>query len=346
MDLTLLGVGTAIGIGIYVIIPKLSREIAGPVVILSIVLTSCSVLLSGICYAEFSSRVPKCGSAYVYCYAALGEIWAFIVGWTMILEYVIVTAVLARTCSECIDFIFGGRIYDLFKDEVVTWNNSFLAPFPDFLALAIPIAVVLVVSAGMRWAMIFNQTMFAFSSIVLILLLVISLFLVKPENWTHNAEPYGVKDILRAAASGYFTFIGLDAITTASGETTRPQSSVPLSVILTIILVTIIYCGITTIFTLIIPCNQKSDLAPFAKIFHVIPGADYVAAIGTISATLSGLLACSLAPPRVLFNMVSDGLLFGLDCVDELSSALKKVSFVHGFFSGCLAALFATEHLV
>ena len=109
MDLTLLGAGTAIGIGVYIIIPKLVRDIAAPAVILSVIVTSLSFLLSGICYAEFSSRIPKCGSAYVYCYAALGEIWAFIVGWTMILEYVIVTAVLARTCSEYIDYIFGGR---------------------------------------------------------------------------------------------------------------------------------------------------------------------------------------------------------------------------------------------
>ena len=129
--------GTAIAIGIYVMTAKLARDTAGPAVILSIVLASFSVILSSICYAEFSSRVPKCGSAYVYCYAAVGEIWAFIVGWTMLVEYVIAMAVLARTCSEYIDFISGGEIYTLFKEKVVTWDNPVMAPFPDFLALAL-----------------------------------------------------------------------------------------------------------------------------------------------------------------------------------------------------------------
>ena len=209
MDLTLLGVGTAIGIGIYVMTAKLSRDTAGPAVILSIVLASVSVIMSGICYAEFSSRVPKCGSAYVYSYAGLGEIWAFIVGWTMIVEYPIVMAVLARTWSEYIDFISGGEIYTLFKEKVITWNNPFLAPFPDILALLLAITVVVIVAVGMRWAMIFNRAMFVFSIIALILLFVIGLFLVRPENWARNFAPYGVQGVLRAAAGGYYTFIGL-----------------------------------------------------------------------------------------------------------------------------------------
>lgn len=119
-DLSLLGVGTILGIGIYVMTAKLTRDTAGPAVILSIVLASVSALLSGICYAEFSSRVSKYGSAYVYCYTTLGEIWAFVIGWTMILEYCIVGAVLARTCSEYVDYIFEGEIYNLFKEKVAT----------------------------------------------------------------------------------------------------------------------------------------------------------------------------------------------------------------------------------
>lgn len=345
MDLTLLGVGTAIGIGIYVMTAKLLRENAGPTVILSIVLASVSVLLSGICYAEFSSRIPKCGSAYVYCYAALGEIWAFVVGLTMIVEYVLATAVLARTCSEYIDFIFGGKIYNFFKEEVVTWNNHVLAPFPDFLALVLAITAAVIVAMGMRWTMILNRTMFVFSFIALILLFVISLFLVRPENWAHNFAPYGIQDVLRAAASGYYTFIGLDVITSASGEALSPRSSVPLSIILTVTMVTVIYCGLATVFTLIAPYNQLGDLATLATIFQVIPGAEYVAAVGAISATVSGMLSCLIAGSRVSFNMADDGLLFKC-CIIDPSRTINNVILARGFISGCLAALFTTEHLV
>ena len=347
MDLTLLGVGTAIAIGIYVMTAKLARDNAGPAVILSIVLASFSVILSSICYAEFSSRVPKCGSAYVYCYAAVGEIWAFIVGWTMLVEYVIAMAVLARTCSEYIDFISGGEIYTLFKEKVVTWDNPVLAPFPDFLALALALAVVLIVAVGLRWAMIFNRVMFAFSIISLILLFVISLFLVKPENWASDFAPHGVQGVLSAAATGYYAFIGLEAITAVSGEVKRPQSSTPLSIILTVTIVTIIYCGIATVFTLITPHDQLKNLAPLAKIFQDIPGAQYIASVGAVSATLIGLLSCSLAGPRLLFSMANDGLLFVcFGCLDESSHAFEIVTSVGGFLSGCLAALFTTDHLV
>ena len=347
IDLTFLGVGTTIGIGIYVMTAKLSRDTAGPAVILSIVLASFSVILSGICYAEFSSRVPKCGSAYVYCYAAVGEIWAFIVGWTMLVEYIIVRAVLARTCSEYIDFISGGEIYTLFKEKVVTWNNPFLAPFPDFLALALALAVVVIVAVGLRWAMIFNRVMFTFSIIALILLFVISLFLVKPENWASDFAPHGVQGVLRAAATGYYAFIGIETIAAVSGEVKRPQSSTPLSIILTVTVVTIIYCGIATVFTLITPHVQLRHLAPLAKIFQAVPKAQYVAAVGAVSAILIGLLSCSLAGPRILFNMANDGLLFVcFGCLDESSRAMQIVTLVEGFLSGCLAALFTTEHLV
>ena len=261
-----LGVGTAIGIGIYVMTAKLARDTAGPAVILSIALASFSVILSGICYAEFSSRVPKCGSAYVYCYAAVGEIWAFIVGWTMLVEYVIVIAVLARTCSEYIDFMSGGEIYTLFKEKVVTWHNPFLSPFPDFLAMTLAlVAVVLIVAAGLRLAMIFNRVMFAFSIIALILLFVISLFLVKPENWASDFAPHGIQGVLKAAATGYYAFIGLDAIAAVSGEVKRPQSSTPLSIILTVTIVTISYCGIAIMFTLIAPHDQLRHLGATGK---------------------------------------------------------------------------------
>ena len=102
-----------------------------------------------------------------------------------------------------------------------------------------------------------------------------------------------------------------------------------------------------TVFTLITPHDQLRHLAPLAKIFQVIPGAEYLAAVGAVSATLSGLLSCSLAGPRLLFNMANDGLLFVcFRCLDESSHAMEIMTLVGGFLSGCLAALFTTEHLV
>lgn len=111
MDLIFLGVGIVIGIGVYIIILKFVRDIVVFVVILFVIVIFLFFLLFGICYVEFSLRILKCGLVYVYCYVVFGEIWVFIVGWIMILEYVIVIVVLVRICSEYIDYIFGGRVY-------------------------------------------------------------------------------------------------------------------------------------------------------------------------------------------------------------------------------------------
>ena len=347
MDLTLLGLGPVLGIGIYVMTPKLIRDMAGPAVVLSIVLASGAALLSAICYAEFSTRVFKCGSAYVYCYTTVGEIWAFIVGWTMIFEYCLVGAVLARTCSEYIDFIFGGEIFNFFKDKIATWDYAILGPFPDFLALIVAMAVSVVVSLSTRYTMIFNGVVLLLTFVIFVLLFVISLFLVKPENWAHKFVPYGVQGVFRAAGRGYYAFIGLDNIAAASAEASYPQSSVPLSIILTVTIATIIYFGLATVITLIAPYNQLSDLAPLAKIFEVIPGAQYVAAVGAVTCCLSVLVCCLVACPRVSSTMAKDGLLsMCCGCVGDSIRATEKSALVYGLISGVFATLFATEHLV
>ena len=340
--------GTVLAIGVYVTIAKLARDTVGPVVILSIVLASASALLSGICYAEFSSRIFKCGSAYVYCYTALGEIWAFIVGWTMILEYIIVGAVLARTCSEYIDFVFGGRIFNFFREEVGSWNYSLLAPFPDFLALLLSIAVSVLVSLGLRCAVIFNRAVLLFSFIAFVLIFVIGLFLVKTDDLLKKFASYGVQEVIRAASSGYYAFIGLDIIVAASGEATSPQSSVPFSAMLTLTIATLIYCGLATFITLLTPLYNLTELAPLAKMFEAIPQAQYVAAIGAVTCCFSGLVSCLLAGPRVFFTMANDGLLFMCyGCVvGDSSKVIMKDTLIRGLLSGLLATVFPTDHLV
>ena len=346
-DLSLLGLGTIIGIGIYVMTGRLTRDMAGPAFVISVLLASMSAFFSSICYAECSSRVSKYGSAYVYCYMTLGEIWAFVVGWTMILEYSLASAVLARTCSEYINFLFGGIIYDLFITKVVSWNYPFLAQFPDFLSLLLALSMIVIVSLGPRFTTIFSVSVSVINLIVFVLVFVMSLFLVKAENWSHTFTPYGVEGVLRATSSGFVSYVGLDAIAAVSGEASRPQSSVPLSIILTVTIGTIVYCGLATMFTLIAPYNELEELAPLAKVFAHIPGGQYLISVGAISAVISGLFSCSMAGPRVMFNMANDGLLFtSLGRVGESSRVPVKTTLICCLVTGCLATFLDAKHLV
>ena len=133
-DLTMLGFGCVVGAGLYVVIGQLARNVVGPGIVIAFAIASVAALLAGLCYAEFSSRIPKAGSAYAYTYVTLGEIWAFITGWNILLEYFIIAAVLARGCSENIDSLFDGRIYQLFK-----FIYLFTAPIKIFNMLFCPV---------------------------------------------------------------------------------------------------------------------------------------------------------------------------------------------------------------
>ena len=130
LDISALGIASTIGIAVYILIGKLARDLAGPSIVISFSVAALSSLFSGLCYSEFACRIPKSGSAYVYTYLSLGEIWAFIAGWNMILEYIIGMSALGRACSEYIDSLTGGFIYKHFFDKLSWWIALHLQNFP------------------------------------------------------------------------------------------------------------------------------------------------------------------------------------------------------------------------
>lgn len=349
-DLTSLGTGALLGAGLYVVVGELAREIAGPAIVLSFLLASFAALLSVFFYAELGCRIPKEGSAYVYTYVTLGEIWAFILGWTLVLEYILVGACLARTCSEYINTIFQEEIYRFFMHDIATWNQAGIAQFPDFLAAAIVGAVTILMCFGIRLILNVQKAMTIGNILVICYIVIYGLCFVDVNNWTRNFAPYGVKGVLRGAAIVSFALVGFDVIASAAEEAVDPERNVPLSSVITITICAIAYFGVTAVLTLVVPYEYLASVAPMAEAFsHVgsFPAAEYIIAFGGICATISALVSVLFSSSRILHAMSLDGLLFTwLSHVNGKTHSPTRATIYAGVISAALAVVFDIKQMV
>lgn len=349
IDLTSLGVGTIVGAGLYVVTGELARDVAGPAVVLSFLLAAISGLLCALFYAEFGCRIPKAGSSYIYTYVALGEIWAFIVGWNVILEYIIAAASLARACSEYINALFRGEIYHFFMNDIATWNHPGIAPFPDFLAFGLVIAVVILVCLGTRLSANVQKVVTASNFLVILFMIIYGLFFANFENWTNEFAPYGTQGVLQGAASAFYAFAGFDVVTTAAEEAVNPQTSIPLSLILIVTISTMAYFGVATVLTLMLPYHQLDHFAPLVQAFAQadFPAAKYIITVGGICATISALVCTVFSPSRIVYSMSVDGLLFRWFAhVDDKNHTPIRATIVAGCVAALLAMIFDIKQLV
>lgn len=312
-DLTFLGVGATVGAGLYVVTGQVAKNIAGPGIVLSFLIAAIASILAGLCYAEFGCRVSKAGSAYVYTYATLGEFWAFVIGWNMILEYIIGNASLAKALSEYIDSIFNGAIRDFFTSHV-KFEVSWLGDYPDFLAFAMPLLIAVIVCKGAKNSTTFNKIVTFINLAVVVFVIGVGLWHVDTTNWTprQNFAPYGASGILAGAASCFFCFVGFDVIATASEETINPSRTIPMSIVLSLLISFFCYFGVASVLTLMVPFDQLKDEAPLAQAFgdHSFKASRYIVTVGGLAALFGALLGGTFAVPRIIYAMAKDGLLF------------------------------------
>ena len=350
-DLTALGIGGLIDAGLYVVIGQLAHSVAGPAIIVSFLIAAVASLLAGMSYAEFASRVTRSGSGYIYTYVAMGEIWAFVAGWCMITEYVLSAASLASACSQYINFLSNGSVYDYFTEEFGVWNAPALASFPDLLALALVFLATLIVCLGVRESkLVLDITVFGNLLIVTFIIFVGSYY-ANVEHWStmEKFAPYGWSGILTAASSCFYCFIGFDSIPSASEEAINPTVSVPLAILLSLGISLLLYIGVIVVLTMMVPYYQLKDLAPIAEAFakRGFAASKYIVSVGALCAMLSSLLAACFATPRLIYSIAYDGLIFG--CFTKINKGrqipLRAVA-ASGLLSALLAFLFDMRQLV
>lgn len=378
-NVTMLGVGAAIGAGIFATIGTaaagdLVRPGAGPSLMLSFCITAVVCGFTALCYAEFASMVPISGSAYTYAYSTLGEFIAWIIGWDLIIEYAIGNVAVAISWASYFKQLLEG-----FGIHVPIWlatDYRTAAKIPgvlesapqifgipivcNLLAFFIVAAVTAVLVIGIKESANLNVVMVFIKIIVLMFFVGAGLYFMSPSdmatNWT-PFQPNGWGGTFAGAAVVFFAFIGFDAVSTVAEETRNPARDIPLGIIASLIICTILYAVVAAIFTGLIPYESlKERLAteraePLTMaISHVAPDAAWVKGIiafGAVIANTAVLLVFQLGQPRIFFSMARDGLLpKAFTHVHSKYRTPHVTTIVTGLVVGVLASFASIDEMV
>lgn len=312
-DLTCLGIGAIIGTGIFVligtaIVGDAHRPGAGPGIVLSFILSGLTCALAALCYAEMSAMIPAAGSAYTFSYATLGELLAWLTGWNLILEYGVACVAVAIGWSG-----YFNNLLELAGIHLPVWATR--APGSDGGIANIPAALIVLLVTVILVVGI-KESARATGIVVLIKLAVILFFIaigstsIDPANWT-PFMPQGFAGVGAAAAIVFFAYIGFDAVSTAAEEAKNPTRDVPIGIIGSLSICTLLYIAVAAVLTGLIPSSQIDIHAPVAEALRLVGfkwGAAVIA-IGAVAGITSVLVVMMLGQIRVFFAMSRDQLL-------------------------------------
>ncbi|MBW4666627.1 MAG: amino acid permease [Cyanomargarita calcarea GSE-NOS-MK-12-04C] len=307
-----LGIGSIVGVGIFVITGQVAANYTGPSIVLSFVLAALGCACVGLCYAEFASLIPVAGSAYTYAYATLGELLAWIVGWDLALEYLL--------SASTVSVGWSGYLVSLLHDVGITLPPKLSQAPCNLPAMGLVGLMTGLLVMGIRKSTQFNNIIVVVKLVAIFLFIGFGIFCISPQNWLpfipENTGEFGVfgwSGVVRGSGIIFFAYIGFDALATVTQEAYKPQRDIPIAMLVSLLISTILYIGVALVLTGIVPYKLLNVPDPIAVGVNAM-GIRFVwlrlvVKIAAIAGLSSVVLVSLMAQARVLYSMGKDGLL-------------------------------------
>lgn len=332
LDLIIFGIGVIIGTGIFVLTGKAAALYAGPAIALSFVVSGIACGLAALCYAEFASTVPVAGSAYTFSYATLGEFIAWVIGWDLVLEFLVGAATVSIGWSQYFNAIL--QSLGIHLPAAIAGGQGAVMDLP---AAAIALILTAVLVSGIRMSSLFNTVVTSIKLLIVAFFIIFGLFFIKVTNWMPFIPPatsaaqssgalqspliqvllglqqqyFGFPGIITGAATVFFAYIGFDIVATTAEETRRPQRDMPIGIIGSLTICTILYIVVSLVMTGIVSYQKLNTAAPMATAFIAIgqPWAVILVSLGALCGLTAVIMILMLGQSRVFFAMSRDNLL-------------------------------------
>ena len=323
-DLVALGIGCIIGVGIFVLPGVEAATHAGPGIILSFAIAALACACSALCYAELAAMIPVAGSAYTYGYATLGELPAWIIGWDLILEYMVAACLVSIGWSAYLTNLvnnllgpWGAVMPHAISSSPFDWDEKLghfvsTGAFVNLPAIFIIGLLTWLLVLGIKESSRVNLVIVIIKITVIVFFVLLAVWYINPGNW-HPFMPFGFGGVMTAAAIVFLAYVGFDAVSTAAEEAVNPQRDMPIGIIGSLIVATVLYMAVAAIMTGVVPYTKLGVADPVALVLNELkmPWASMIVSLGAIAGITSVLLVLLLGQPRILFAMSRDGLLPG-----------------------------------
>jgi basic amino acid/polyamine antiporter, APA family len=329
LDLTVFGVGVVIGAGIFTLTGRAAHNVAGPSIVISFIVAALACGLAAMCYAEFASTVPVSGSAYTFSYASLGEIFAWIIGWDLILEMFLGASVVAQGWSAYLGVF-------LEKLDIVLPTSLSYGGVVDVPAVLLVLTLGVLVTVGIKESLRVNLVLVAVKIFIVLFVIIAGIGFINPANWSPFIPPataaatstgltqplmqlltgaspstFGIGGIFAGAALVFFAYIGFDVVATTAEETKNPQRDLPIGIITSLIICTVLYCSVALVVTGMVPYGELDPKGALAAAFSY-HGQTWMAtliAAGAVAGLTTVVLTLMIGATRLIFAMSRDALL-------------------------------------
>lgn len=308
-DLLLLGVGTVIGTGIFILPGTVAALYSGPGIVMSFVLAALVCATAAMCYAEFSSALPVAGSAYSYGNIVFGEFIGWVIGWALILEYMLSVAAVSTGWSAYLVSFLKGVGINVPKAITGSFDPAHGTYF-NLFAILIVLAISLLLTQGVKTSTRINNVIVVAKIAIIILFVIVGMFYVKPSNWSPFA-PYGSHGIMRGASLVFYAYLGFDCVSASAAEVKNPKKNMPIGIIGTLIICTLLYMAVAAVLTGMVSYTKLNVAAPVSFALQLV-NQNWVAgiiSIGALAGMFTMMLSMIYSSSRLIYSIGRDGLL-------------------------------------